>query len=187
MAHEQAVDWLGAADLGLPGRLGLTRAPGAWWPGRPLVGDAALADDLATLVYQHGARLLVTLLERREIARLGDLKREAGRLSLAWLHHPIPDMRPPRSPRAIVPVVERLVAEATAGRSAVIHCWAGLGRTGTVAACVLVARGRPAAEAIAAVRAVRPGAVQTEAQAAFVTEFAIFWLDRLVRQGARRR
>lgn len=171
MSRELTVDWLGAAELGLPGRLGLTRAPGAWWPGRPMVGEVALADDLATLYFQHGARLLVTLLERREIERVGDLRGEARRLSLAWLHHPIPDMRPPRSPRAILPVVERLLAEAEAGRSAVVHCWAGLGRTGTVAACALVARGRGAGEAVAAVRAVRPGAVQTGEQEAFVSEF----------------
>lgn len=187
MSHELTVDWLGAGELGLPGRLGLTRAPGAWWPGRPLVGDAALADDLGTLVYQHGARLLVTLLERREIARLGDLKGEARRISLEWLHHPIPDMRPPRSPRAVLPVVERLLAEVEGGHSAVVHCWAGLGRTGTVVACALVARGRRAADAIAAVRAVRPGAVQTEEQAAFVAEFEAFWLERRLREAARRR
>lgn len=183
MPHELTVDWLRADDLGLPGRLGLTRAPGAWWPGRPMVGDAALADDLAALVYQHRARLLVTLLERREIARLGDLKGEARRLSLAWLHHPIPDMRPPRSPRAVLPVVERLLAEAEAGRSAVVHCWAGLGRAGTVASCALVARGRGADEAIAAVRAVRPGAVQTAEQAAFVGEFEAAWRARRARPG----
>jgi len=187
MAHELTVDWLGPAELGLPGRLGLTRAPGAWWPGRPLVGDAALADDLAALVYQHEARLLVTLLERREITRLGDLKGEAKRLALDWLHHPIPDMRPPRSPRAILSVVERLLEEVGAGRSAVVHCWAGLGRTGTVAACVLVARGRRAAEAVAAVRAVRPGAVQTGEQEAFVAEFEAAWLARQARLAARRR
>ena len=187
MAHELVVDWLEATALGLPGRLGLARAPGAWWPGRPLVGDAALADDLAALVHQHQARLLVTLLERREMARLGDLAGEAKRLSLAWLHHPIPDMRPPRSPRAVLPVVERLLEELGAGRSAVVHCWAGLGRTGTVAACLLVARGRRAAEALAAVRAVRAGAVQTAGQEAFVAEFEADWLLRLVRQAARRR
>jgi ADP-ribosyl-[dinitrogen reductase] hydrolase len=181
MAGELGVDWLGAELLGLPGRIGLTRAPGAWWAGRPMVGDAALLEDLHALVHRHGARLLVTLLEPHEIARLGDLGGAARRLSLPWLHHPIPDMRPPRSPRAVRPVVARLLAEAGAGHAAVVHCWAGLGRTGTVAACALVARGRAAGEAVAAVRAVRPGAVQTGEQEAFVAEFEAAWRRRPAR------
>jgi len=56
----------------------------------------------------------------------------------------------------------------------VVHCLAGLGRTGTVAACLLVTRGRTAGESIAAVRAVRPGSVQSQAQADFVEAFAAY-------------
>jgi protein-tyrosine phosphatase len=53
----------------------------------------------------------------------------------------------------------------------VVHCWGGLGRSGTIAAACLVARGAGAEEAIAAVRAARPGAVQTAAQELFVADF----------------
>jgi ADP-ribosyl-[dinitrogen reductase] hydrolase len=167
------VDFLEPDLTGLPGRLGLTRAPGGWWPGRSDQdpGPDELADDLRSLTGEHGATLLVTLLARRELAGLGDVEAAARAVGLAWLHHPIPDMEPPASPAAAAALVGRLTAHLESGRTAVLHCLAGLGRTGTVAACLLVSRGRGADEAIALVRAVRPGAVQSMAQAQFVAAF----------------
>ncbi len=169
-ARDLTVDYLGPALTGLPGRLGLTRAPGLRWP-HPGREEEPLADDLRVLRQEHGATLLVTLLTRREAARLGDFKRAARAQGMAWLHLPVPDMEPPESPAAVAKVVTRLVKHLEAGHTAVLHCLAGLGRSGTVAACLLVARGQDAAAAVAAVRAVRPGAIQTLAQEAFVEEY----------------
>jgi hypothetical protein len=170
------VDFLGPELTGLPGRLGLTRAPGLRWPGRagPASGADPVADDLRQLAGEHGATLLVTLLSRRELGAVGGLGRPARALGMRWIHHPIPDMEPPASPGAAAGLVARLTDHLGEGRTAVVHCLAGLGRTGTVAACLLVARGRAAEEAIAAVRAVRPGSVQTQAQEDFVEAFAAF-------------
>ena len=49
-----------------------------------------------------------------------------------------------------------------------VHCRGGLGRAGTIAARLLVECGWPAAKAIAAVREVRPGAIETRAQEKYV-------------------
>jgi Protein-tyrosine phosphatase len=174
------VDFLEPAATGLPGRLGLCAAPGGWWPGpsgRDRSADS-LGDDLSDLVHVHGASLLVTLLEAPEVVRLGDLPGEAQRVGLAWLHHPVPDMRAPRSPADLAPVVTRLDRHLSAGRTAVVHCLAGLGRTGTLAACLLAARGRSTVEALWLVRQARPGAVQTLEQERFVSAFEAYWRTR---------
>ena len=51
----------------------------------------------------------------------------------------------------------------------------GLGRSGTIAACVLAARGVEPGRAIELVRAARPGAIENAAQEAFVGQFREAW------------
>ena len=50
----------------------------------------------------------------------------------------------------------------------VVHCRGGLGRAGTIAARLLVELGMEPTKAIASVRAVRPGAIETLDQGEFV-------------------
>jgi len=71
-----------------------------------------------------------------------------------WLHLPIWDgeMEDPDGVRdAARTVAERVVA----GRRILVHCWAGLNRSGVVCARALMFMGIPVSDAIAAVRAAR--------------------------------
>ena len=104
-----------------------------------------------------GIRLVVNL--HRRPHRL----REMERLGLTELHLPVRDFTPPSLDQ-----IERGVAAirlaVDAGHGAVIHCGAGKGRGGTLAACYLVSQGFPVDQAIADVRARRPGAIETRGQ-----------------------
>lgn len=168
------VDFLAPESHGLPGRLGLTSAPGKWRDGLDPSSDTLLRDDLVRLRDHHGTRLLVTLTEELEMRKLGisRLLPTARRLGLRTLWFPIPDVSVPRDVEDAAPPVRRIVRAMRRGETVVVHCRGGLGRSGTIAACCLVALGRGAEEAIALVRAVRPGAVEIRAQEAFVTRFA---------------
>lgn len=172
-AGEIRVDFLAPASHGLPGRLGLTIAPGKWRPGLDHASDDLVRDDLLRLRDHHGATVLVTLLEEFEMRRLGipELLDVARRMRFRVHWFPIPDVTAPADREATAALVAKIVGALGAGDTVVVHCRGGLGRSGTIAACCLVAAGRSPAEAIRMVRAARPGAVEVREQEEFVARF----------------
>jgi len=167
------VDFLEAADTGLAGHIGLTIAPGK--KDGPL-WDRDLDTDLGRLRDEYKCDLLVSLMEPHEYEWLGiaDLFERASAHDIDTSRFPIEDASvpsPEEMPR-FAELIAQVLAAARTGKTVVIHCRGGLGRSGTVAAACLVALGHSPAQAIERVRTVRPGAVETFTQEQWVQAFA---------------
>ena len=126
--------------------------------GRPGSG-AALAELRAA-----GVAALVSL---SETPPPGDA---VAAYDLPIVHIPIPDFTAPslaQIERAVAAVDDFLARD----QPTAVHCGAGLGRTGTMLACYLVRHGSDAGKAIAAVRARRPGSIETPEQEAVIAAY----------------
>lgn len=157
---------------GSGGAIGMTYCPGKK---DPHVKGGAWHRDLAldvAAIHGWGAEMVLTLLESHEIDLLEvqRLPQEVEARGMRWLHLPIRDGSIPDE--AFEPrwqVVERHFHRALArGGRILVHCRGGLGRSGMVAARILVEFGMTPENAIVAVRQVRGRAIETLEQEAYV-------------------
>lgn len=159
---------IGTVRLSGGGRIGMSACPGKRDPHpAAAIRTCDLRADLEA-IRAWGATALVTLNQARELEALGvaDLGEAVRTAGMEWLHLPVGDMAAPDRPwearwREVGPDVHRRLR---AGEGVVFHCGGGLGRAGTIAALTLIERGRSAEEAIAEVRAARPGAIESRDQ-----------------------
>jgi protein-tyrosine phosphatase len=170
------VDFLAQEVLECGGRLGMCCAPGRRSPGGDEPQEQKLESDLKRIKDEYGAEVLICLMEPTECERLGiaDLFQRAKDVGLEVLRLPIPDGGTPAHAgleRAHRELVERVVTELKAGKSVVVHCQGGYGRSGLVGASVLVALGYSTEEAIRAVQEARPGTIESPSQADYVLRF----------------
>jgi atypical dual specificity phosphatase len=140
---------------------------GFTWIDKPLLAALAQPQSSEDLLWlrQQGVELLVSLTEDRPRR---DWVNEAG---LLLFHEPMTDMEAPTQDQ-LDRVVSAMQRATERPMGVAVHCTAGLGRTGTVLACYLIAQGQTAQNAIARVRRLRPGSIETEEQSEAVVEFA---------------
>ncbi|MEZ6140950.1 MAG: dual specificity protein phosphatase family protein [Zavarzinella sp.] len=131
------------------------------------VAGCAYPYDVESLVWlrEQGIDIVITLTEdplpKQEID-------DAGLMSV---HIPIPDMHAPtvEELRQAVGVIEKAI---TNQRKVVVHCRAGIGRTGTILAAHLIQAGDSPREAITKIRQLRPGSIEVVEQEDILYRFA---------------
>lgn len=71
------------------------------------------------------------------------VEREAYHLGLSagYERHPIDDMSVPCSTERMADILDAIDAAMSDGKTIYVHCWGGVGRTGTVVGCWLVRHG----------------------------------------------
>lgn len=149
--------------------LGLTLCPGRSDPDGLFARWARDLEADADAVRAWGAVAVVSLLTADELLTLGvpALGAAMEARGVEWHHAPIADgcAPGPAFERRWRLLRQRLGAHLDGGRRVLLHCKGGLGRAGTVAARLLVEwAGLAPDPAIRAVRAARPGAIETPAQ-----------------------
>lgn len=157
-APQQQAFTIASLALAGGGRIGICRLPGR---------EGDLAGDMAVIRAWKPA-LVLSMTETAEMQEFGaaTLAAELARASIAWRHFPIVDYGGPDATRqAQWPQLSlELHRRLETGEGILLHCRGGQGRSGMVALKLLVERGEQPDQALARIRAVRPGAVETDGQ-----------------------
>lgn len=138
--------------------------PGPWRgrlavTGRPRGGD--WIEDEITGLRKAGLDVVVSLLEKDEAEQF-ELGREgavAESKGVRFVSFPIPDRGVPVSTREAVALFATIAAALEEGKNVAVHCRQGIGRSGLIAAGVLLTSGMGVDKAIEVVSAARGEAV----------------------------
>jgi len=144
-------------------------------PGREEPLDRAWED-----LRREGIQVVVCLAEREEICAKAPAYAaalDAHTVPCAVEFFPVEDFGVPHDREAFGALSDRVARRLTEGERVMIHCGAGVGRTGMLAACVLLALGESAARTEQAI-ATASSHPETAAQRALVSWCAVRLLGR---------
>ena len=119
---------------------------------------------------------IVTLVEDKEIEKLCDKKffvRKIYSHNLKWIHMPIVDLKTPDQKfmnkwQTIKVLLKNDLIER---KNIILHCMGGKGRSGTIAAILLIEFGEKHKEVMQIVREKRKGAIETKEQENFILSY----------------
>lgn len=132
--------------------------PGSYWvlPAKLLAGNypgdfnPRIAAQKLNALFDHGIGAVFSLMQEDESVyygagflpyqqRLREMAWTQGK-TIHWRRFPIPDFGVP-SQEEMTGILDAIDLEIQTGRAVYIHCWAGIGRTGTVVGCYLARHG----------------------------------------------
>jgi atypical dual specificity phosphatase len=129
------------------------------------MGHPGYRDTLPHTLQELRKRGIGALVSLDEEGLPDDLVAKAG---FRYRHFPVDDFRAPSLAQAKA-FVEFVDGEIEHGHGVVAHCWAGIGRTGTMLACYLIHQGQSAVNAVRKVRGL--GGIESHEQESFLYEF----------------
>ena len=128
--------------------------PGQVWLG-PMPGRFEAWSAFEAEAERARLGLVVCLAPRPEITELAPDYQAAlarGTVPFRWMHVPMRNFGLPEDPAGFRRDIATIANEVRRGDVVLLHCAAGLGRTGTAAACLLKSLGLPAEDALQRVR-----------------------------------
>jgi protein-tyrosine phosphatase len=170
---------------------------GSYWvtPGQLLAGEypGSMLKDAARLKLQAlldaGVRSFLDLTETHELVPYEPLLRTLAterNHEITYRRMSVEDLGVPTREHMMA-VLEHIDDEIRSGRPVYVHCWGGIGRTGTVVGCVMVGTGLSATEALERIAELRQTTAdagrrspETDAQRQFVSDWAAVkrWSDK---------
>ncbi len=137
-------------------------------------GGDLLEEEVASLKRQ-GTDVLVSMLPEEEIQELEleDEPDSCARNAIEFVSFPVPDHAVPADYEAFSSFVKLLLSRLADGKGVAIHCFAGIGRSGLAASCVLVAQGMSPQAAIRVLSSARGCSIPyTDEQENWIADFA---------------
>jgi protein-tyrosine phosphatase len=129
---------------------------------------------VARLRSEHRCDAFLLLVEDNELVstRTGRLAEVLAAHGIELLRHPVVDMNVPGDRAAYAAMLAEVANRLRVGKSVVVACRGGLGRTGTAVACLLVDAGMDPQTAINLTRATRRNTIERGTQVEWVMSWA---------------
>ena len=148
--------------------------------GYPSSPNRATARKKLQAFVDAGIRSFIDLTQPHELTPYDDVLEEIAAekgIDISYARISIRDLDVP-TPDVMETVLAKIREETSAGRPVYIHCWGGIGRTGTVVGCWLVEQGHAGDEAFERIKTLRARtseawqrSPETEVQRKFVREW----------------
>jgi protein-tyrosine phosphatase len=132
-----------------------------------------LPTDAWRLHEEFGIDLFLLLVEDHELewARVPELAEAMAAAGVELVRFPIPDMDVTTDRDGLRRVLDDVLVRLRGGQCVAVACRGGLGRTGTIVACLLRDAGLDGDEAIALTRASRHDTIERQSQVDFVHDW----------------